>query len=268
MDRGKQIFVALGCLFTFAGLNAGESAADWEVYVAGGLGISGAAVETDGFVPTPPGTQLFGQAEDASPLVDGAIGLSIPMDELIPREYLADVRLPDWPVRFEMEAAGLREYEIETIQANQLYFSKITATTLMWNVWSYIPRIEVLRPIQYTFGLGRQPRLRQWLEPGSIYFGAGIGLGALEIRGSDNVIDGADDIYDFAWNVGVGVNYALTDAVDLSVGYRYVGIGAQDIDLNNTGTPVVGASVEYDTHIHELRFQVRVGIYDFLNPWR
>ena len=267
VKRAKKIFFVLGCLLALSGLVAGESAADWEVYVAGGLGISSADVEADGFVPNG-SIVLSGVASDASPLVDGAVGLAIPMDELVPREYLADVRLPNWPVRFEMEAAGLREYEVDTVRGAAPYFSKISATTLMWNVWNDIPMVQVLRPIQYTFGLGRQPRLRQWLEPGSIYYGAGVGLGVLEFRGTDNVLNGSDDIYDFAWNVGAGVNYSLTDTVDLSVGYRYVGIGKHEVDLFNGVVAEPNASLEYDTHIHELRFQFRVGVYQFLSPWR
>lgn len=268
VKRAKKIFFVLGCLLAFTGLVAGESAADWEVYVSGGLGISGIEVDTDGIAPGIPDILQSGQASDASPLVDGAVGLAMPMDELIPRELLADIRLPNWPVRFEMEAAGLREYEVDTVSGGQAYYSKIQATTLMWNIWNDIPMIAILKPVQYTFGLGRQPRLRQWLEPGSIYYGVGVGLGVLEFRGSDNVLNGADDIYDFAWNAGIGVNYAITDAVDLSVGYRYVGIGKQKVDLFNGFTPQPNASLEYDNHIHELRIQFRVAVFEFLSPWR
>jgi len=90
----------------------------------------------------------------------------------------------------------------------------------------------------------------------------------LEFRGTDNVLNGSDDIYDFAWNVGAGVNYSLTDTVDLSVGYRYVGIGKHEVDPFNGVVAEPNASPEYDTHIHELRFQFRVGVHQFLSPWR
>lgn len=245
-----------------------SSSADWDVYVSGGLGISGSIVETDGQITNPaPTIDLFETDGDASPLVDGAVGLRIPMDELVPREWLTDVRLPSWPFRIELEAAGLREYELETAQTAQNFYSSITATTLLLNHWVDIPFVELWRPVQYLGGLGRQPRLRQMLEPASLYVGFGIGLGALEIQGSDNVLNGSDKIFDFAWNVGMGVNYALTDIVDLSAGYRFVGIGEQEIDLNNGATPTNGG-VTYTPQIHEFRFQVRVEVYDFLSPWR
>lgn len=243
-----------------------ESAADWDVYVSGGLGISGAVVDTDGQNVGPPDIFFFESDGDSSPLVDGAVGLRIPMDEIVPREWLEDIRLPNWPVRVELEAAGLREYELETRRGNANFFTNIKATTVFVNSWLDIPMVELWRPVQYLGGLGRQPRLRQWLEPGSLYLGYGIGFSALEIEGTDNVLSGSRDIYDFAWNVGAGVNYALTELVDLSVGYRYVGLGDQKIDLFQGVAP--DGDVKFEPQIHELRVQIRVEVYDFLSPWR
>ena len=264
---GRQI-IRLVSMCSLLVLFATESAADWKLYVSGGLGISGSIVDTDGSVPGTPIIPLTGDDGDSSPLVDGAFGLEIPMNELVPREYLVDMRLPSWSTRFELEAAGLREYEIETAAGATNFYSTLNVTTVMVNTWLDIPLTAIYRPVQYTFGLGRQPRIRQWLEPGSFFLGAGIGFSALELEGSSNVLSGDDTIIDFAWNVGAGVNYALTDTVDLSAGYRFVGIGAQEIDITNGGVPVAGAGVEYDSQIHELRVQIRVEVFEFLNPWR
>jgi len=248
-------------------LVAFESVADWELYVSGGLGISGSIVDSDGTVPGTPVLFLFENDDDASPLVDGAVGLKIPMDELVPREWLPDIRLPDYPVRFELEAAGLREYELETALDAQNFYTSVKATTVFFNNWLDIPLIDAWRPVQYLAGLGRQPRLRQLLEPASFFFGYGVGFSYLDIEGSSNVLSGSDEIYDFAWNVGAGVNFAFSDRVDLSVGYRYVGLGKQKIDLENGGV-ATGGSVKLDPQVHELRVQVRVEVYDFLSPWR
>lgn len=248
-------------------LAAFESAADWDVYVAGGLGISTAVIDTDGVFD--PAINLFfnGDDSDASPLVDGAVGLRIPMDELVAREWLPDLRLPNYPYRIEIEAAGLREFELKTQIGPQNFFSSVKATTVMVNQWLDIPLIELWRPVQYLGGLGRQPRLRQWLEPGSLFFGWGVGFSYLEIEGTSNIVSGSDDIFDFAWNVGAGLNYALTDHVDLSGGYRYVGLGKQEIDMFLTGGGQEG-TVDYDPNVHELRVQIRVKVHDFLSPWR
>ena len=249
------------------GLCAGQSAADWDVYVSGGLGISTAIVDTDG-INQPGPVLLNGEDDDASPLIDGAFGLRIPMNEIVPREWLNDVRLPDWPVRFEFEAAGLREFELVTDQSGGTtsFFTEWTATTLFFNSWLDIPLTEIWRPVQFLGGLGRQPRVRQWLDPGSFYVGSGVGFSYLEIDGTSNTLTASDEIYGFAWNVGTGFNYALTEKVELSAGYRFVGLGEQDLDLFNG--PAATGEITYTPEVHEFRVQVRVEVYEFLSPWR
>ena len=252
---------------------AQASSADWKLYLAGGIGISAMEIDTDGQVPGPPVQIDFGGSDnDSSPLVDGALGLEIPMDELVPREWLLDVRLPDWPVRFEMEAAGLREYEFETFSGSETYFSEVKAkSTFFVNIWQDLPMTAAYKPIQYLFGLGRQPRVRRWLEPASFFVGAGVGFADMEVSGTSNLIQGSDDVLDFAWNAGVGINYALTDTVDLSAGYRYVGLPDVDADLLSDpgGVPFAGnPDLGYESEVHELRVQLRVEIWDFRSPWR
>ena len=250
---------------------AGQSVADWSVYVAPGLGISDAAVETDG--QTGPGlpvtpTQLNGSDQDASPLLSLAVGLEVPMDELVPREWLLNVRLPDWPVRVELEAAGLREYEIRTnVGPGADIFTEIQATTTMVNFWLDIPMLAAYKPLQYTFSLGRQPVIRRWLEPAGFYMGVGLGFSSVEIDGRSNIVSGDDDSISFAWNAGVGLTYALTENVILSTGYRYVDIGDRSIDLVG-GTPGPNDEVDFIPDLHEFRVAIRVRVWDFFSPWR
>lgn len=257
-------------LGTMVLLVAVESAADWKVYLSGGVGISEATADTDGRATAAPQVSLSGQDSDSSPLVDGAIGIEIPMDELVPREWLLDVRLPDWPMRFEHEGAGLREYEFETNrEGGDRFYTELKAVTSFWNMWLDTPLLAIYKPIQYLLGVGRQPQVRRWLEPGSIYIGGGVGFSSLEIDGNDNIYSGSDDFIDFAWNVGAGLNYELSERVSLSAGYRYVGLGDQKIDLvSRSVTPGPNDELEYDLDVHEFRAQVRVRVYDFLNPWR
>lgn len=139
-------------------------------------------------------------------------------------------------------------------------------TTGLVNSWVDVPLVELWHPVQYLGGFGRQPQLRESLEPGSFYLGCGIGFSVLQVEGTDNVLSGSEEICDFTWNLGAGVNYALTDTVDLSFGYRYVGIGKQKIDLCNVAVP--DGDVKFDPHVHELRVQIHVEVYSFLNPWR
>ena len=74
-------------------LAAGPGVADWKIYVAPDLGISGAMTDTDGAVSAPPGFPLSGEDDDGSPLLALAVGLEVPMDELFPREWLMGARL-------------------------------------------------------------------------------------------------------------------------------------------------------------------------------
>jgi hypothetical protein len=254
-------------ILALVSLVTGSASADWEVYVAPGVGISGAIVDTNG-LETSASIDLFGSDEDSSPLLDFAVGVEVPMDEILPREWMLDVRPPNWPVRIELETAGLREYELRTKTSNpDDFFTELKATTLLWNVWVDIPLGEIYRPVQSIFRLGRQPRVRRWIEPASFYLGVGIGVGFLDVDGTTNVLSAVEEPIDFAWNVGAGFNYALTDRVSLSAGYRYVGLGKQKIDLDG---PVQnsGDKVKFDPEVHELRISIRFQIYDFLSPWR
>lgn len=249
---------------------AGQSVADWKVYVAPGLGISAASVDTDGQASVAPTTTLGGSDDDSSPLLSFAVGLEVPMDELVPREWLLDIRLPDWPVRVELEAAGLREYEFRTdTSATDEFFTELTvqATTFV-NFWLDIPLLAVYKPVQYTLGLGRQPGLRRWLEPASFYLGAGVGFSAFQIDSTANTIFGDNDVIDFAWNAGFGLNYALTESVAVSAGYRYVGLGKQNLDLTGPFTPTAADEVEFDPQLHEFRVAIRVRVFEFFSPWR
>jgi hypothetical protein len=251
-------------------MTAAQSAADWKVYVAPGLGISAASVDTDGQASVAPTTTLFGSDNDSSPAISVAVGLEVPMDELVPREWLLDVRLPDWPVRIELEGAFLREYEFRTdTSATDEFFSEVTVDgTLMVNFWLDIPLLAIYKPMQYTLGLGRQPTVRRWLGPASFYVGAGVGVGFFKIDGTANTIFGDRDIVDFAWNAGFGLSYALTDKVDLSAGYRYVGLGKQDLDLTGPFTPTSSDKVEFDPDLHEFRVAIRIQVFEFFSPWR
>lgn len=60
----------------------------------------------------------------------------------------------------------------------------------------------------------------------------GAGLGAARLKGESKVssggykFSGSKTEWDFAWNVGAGVAYKLTDMVSLDLGYRYSDFGS------------------------------------------
>ena len=250
-----------------------SASADVDLYAAPQFGISNLIADTDGNAVGGNPNGLQGDDTDSAPLLGLSVGLEVPMNELVPREWLADARLPSWPVSFELEATGLRDYDFQTRGSGataEVYSTEITATTLMANTWTDIPLTTMWRPVQYVFGLGRQPRVRQWLEPGSFYFGAGVGFVALDIKGTDNVLKGKDDYLDFAWNVGAGLNYELNERFTLSAGYRYLGLGPntgkQEVDL--TGGPGTNDDLEYDLQVHEFRVAIKIRLASFRGVWR
>jgi opacity protein-like surface antigen len=259
--------VVVACLL--GALAASAARSDWQIYVSGDVGISTSDLDSDGdYVSATPDVRMKGMDSDSSPLVGGAVGLEIPMDEILPREWLLDVRPPDWPVRFEIEGAGLREYELRTRAGGDKFYSEVEVATLFINGWLDIPMISIWRPFQYLFGLGRQPRVRSWLDPMSLYLGTGIGTGFLDFKGTSNALSLSDDTIDFAWNAGVGVDYALTERVSVGAGYRYVGVGKQSIDVDGPQGSGAGDELDYEQDIHEFRAMLRVSVYDFLSPWR
>lgn len=253
---------------------APNAKADVDFYVAPQFGISSIISEIDGVVPGALVPLTFsGEDDDASPLLGGAIGLEMPMDEMLPREWLADIRLPNWPVRFEIEASGLREYDLVTKRFSDRFFSEITSTTTFANAWVDIPMMTMWRPFQYVFGLGRQPRLRSWLEPASFYLGSGVGFTAMEFKGTDNVFETDEEVLDFAWNVGAGFGYDVTERVALSAGYRYLGLGvdtgSQEVDiLNASNKQKTGQTLEYDYQVHEFRVGIKIKLFSFRGAWR
>lgn len=254
-----------------------SAAADWEIYVAGDLGMSNARNNTVGqqsvTIPTP---RLGGEDDDWSPYLGGGFGIEIPMDELVPREWLVDVRLPNWPVRFGFDAGGFREYELLTFAGPQLFFGRLDTTTFFFNSALEIPLTSIYRPVQYTFGLGRQPRIRQILEPASFYTEVGVGFGATDFRGTSGAISASDDFIEFAWNAGAGFSYAVNDVVDISAGYRFICLAGDSCMVHSEGfelTPTGGAAspndfLDVDAEIHEFRLQVRIEVWSFLSPWR
>jgi len=254
---------------------AASARADVDLYIAPQFGISALEAEAQGFAIIGNPVPLRGQDHDASPLIGGAIGLQLPMNEIVPREWLEDIRLPNWPVRFELEASGLRDFDFRTVGSGTSasdFFTEVSATTLVANAWLDIPLATMWRPAQFVFGLGRQPRVRQWLEPGSFYFGSGIGFASIEIRATDNVFSGDREFIDFAWNVGAGIKYSLTDRVSVSAGYRYLGLGAGagsvDRNLQMLPNETIVGEAKFDLQVHEFRVGIQIDLISFRGGWR
>jgi len=242
---------------------AAAPAEAWDLYVRGDLGISVDRAETDGdangFFQ---GLGFSGDDVDDSPVGGGAFGVDIPLNQLLPW----DVRLPPFDLRMEIEALSGRDAEwLTKTSAGSRVFSEVKQHwTLMGNFWLDLPVQPIHKPLQMVFG--RMPRLRRALEPISWYLGAGVGVAGSEIKVVEESLSGKDTDYKFAWQVGSGFGYDLTERVTLSMGYRYVDFDDQEIDVKNVGNSV--GSFEVDRETHEFTAQIRIKFYKLPYPWR
>ena len=276
-------FLRMGVVLTAALSSltvAASASATWQLYVAGefGYSIGVGKVSGVGGVVTP--QALIGEDSDVSPLLTGAFGVQMPMDQLTPWRLPGKLRLPEWPIRFEIAASGLREYELLTPgqnpgTPNDLPFNtRASNWSMMWNVWTDIPLSGLHRPLASTARVVSRrpqhlPRLKRFLRPASWYVGVGVGFANVEIETSDSVIFGFQDTFNFAWQVGTGFGYQLTDQVNLGVGYRFFRPGDGSV------APIDSSTASQDsgffnlaTDAHEVTFNLRILIYDLPYPWR
>jgi opacity protein-like surface antigen len=257
---------------------AGSASATWQLYASGEFGYSIGVGKVSGLAGVVTTQELIGKDSDVSPMLGGAFGVQMPLDELTPWRLPGNVRLPEWPIRFEIEAAGLREYELRTPgqnpgTPNDLPFNtKASNWSLMWNVWTDIPLAGLHRPIASTARVVSRrpqhlPRVKRFLRPASWYVGVGLGVANVNVETSDSILFGAGDTYNFAWQVGTGLGYQLTDVVNLGVGYRFFRPGDGSVVLLDSARQNLGF-FELASDIHEVRFSMRILLYDLPYPWR
>ena len=89
-------------------------------------------------------------------------------------------------------------------------------------------------------------------------------LAGLDVTTREEGNRGSTTSHNFAWQVGAGFSYDLTDRVDLTLGYRYIDPGDASYEFDN----LVDSPIELDTEIHEARAGIRFAFYDFPSPWR
>jgi opacity protein-like surface antigen len=104
---------------------------------------------------------------------------------------------------------------------------------LMANVW-------------YDFDMGSK------FKP---YIGAGVGYATNEVQ-HGLVFNGSDS--GFAWQVGAGVNYPISDGTSIGVGYRYMDAG--DLTLKRFDTVLGSLSDTYDVQHHSVMLNVNFNI--------
>lgn len=70
----------------------------------------------------------------------------------------------------------------------------------------------------------------------NFYSGAGIGVSRTKVSTNDTVVEGSETETNFAWQVELGADYPLSDALSLNAGIRYVDLGKTTVDLKSMGS--------------------------------
>lgn len=205
---------ALAALALAAPANA---AGNWYVSLTGGANWQ----NDDGFVAiNGPDTLVFDSSSDTGFLVAGAVGLSL--------SGVAPGLRVEAEVSYRQnsnDGAWFTDTGILT-DSGPLDFDH-QALAVMANVW-------------YDFDVGG-------VRP---YIGGGIGWADVELDGTYvggtlPVIDFSDD--GFAWQLGAGVNFAISPNVQLGVGYRYF-VGPEVTVLAPFGGNTAAGDLDYENH--------------------
>ncbi len=247
---------------------AKPAAATWQLYGAGDFGYSIALADVSGSSDLIP-SDFAGSDDDSSPLMSVAVGVQVPLSELTPW------RGPDWPVRFDIEFAGLREYRLATVGQTSdpldNFHTTVSSWSMLTNIWLDLPLGGLYGPITSTTrlisGRDRLPSLRDFLRASTFYLGVGIGFSNLAIETNDSTLLGANDGYNFAYQVGTGFGYQWTERMNLGIGYRYFQPGSGNLILRGT-TGVEHGDLELEADVHEVRFSLRILLYDLPDRWR
>ncbi len=270
-DRWRHTAVILVTAATLA-----SAARAGDLYVSGDVGFSAESSEGNGlntFVS--PARSVGGSASDSSPVFGGAVGYQVPLYRVIPLQLSLpeirlpywpgrsvrilkrrdEYRLPGWPVRFEIEGRGGRDYELTTqplFPTTLDYVSEVSSWSLMSNLWMDVP---ISPPIESL--LGRVPIL----EPITIHGGVGVGVAGIDLETSDGVEGkGSGNTFNFAYQFGAGLGYQLTERVSLGMNWRYIDLGEAEVDIRSLAGTSLG-NFALDVTSHEFTSTVRVNFY-------
>ncbi|WP_454918294.1 outer membrane beta-barrel protein [Xanthobacter sediminis] len=88
------------------------------------------------------------------------------------------------------------------------------------------------------------------------YVGGGVGFAIDEIT-PPALFDRFGSEWRFAWSLGAGLSYALSNAWTIDLGYRYVSLGAPDLPISLPGIGGVGIDA---LGAHQVRIGVRYSL--------
>jgi hypothetical protein len=239
-----------------------------DLYLSGSLGMSMATGDVKSSNTL--NIDSSGSDDDSSPVYGGALGVSFPLSELLPWRMRIpsfdvpyfpghsvhfsgseDFRFPGWRTQFEIEAQTGRDYQLITDGPSPLTknIADVKSSSFMTNFRLDLP---IQAPLHIFFG--RLP----FLEPVTLYGGAGVGASLNEIEATDTALGkDKDSGFTFAYQFKAGIGYALTDSIHLSLGYRYYDLGQLETGFGAGNT----AKVSADVVAHELTSSLTLHFY-------
>ena len=240
-----------------------------DLYFAGRAGFSNGTASGNG-TNMLVGPSLKGDDGDSSPVYGGALGVAVPLSDVIPWSLRIpsfdvpywpgramhvsgseDFRFPGWSTLIEAEAMTGREFRFSTPGASPLtpYNSEVKATSFLANV-----RLDVPIRAPMTALFGRLPML----DPLTLYGGGGVGMGLTDLKTTDTVNAGSDQSFAFAYQFMAGVGYAISDQMHLSLGWRYYDLGKLKTNLDQGPNP---GSFSADISANEFTTSLRFHFY-------
>ncbi len=227
-----------------------------DFYLSGSLVGSGGSGDSSG--RTANINLITGSDTDSSLAYGASLGFGFELEEVLPENWKA------WGtgLRFELEYLYGRSYELisDTRQpppSNALtpnrFFDRIDVWTLMPQLWFDLP---LRTPVSKVFG--RTPIL----DPLTLSVGGAAGIAHVEIDGFDNVSEGIDTVYKFAYQANLALDYELTERTSVQLGYRYLDMGKVDGELVFAAVPTSSAGeIELDLIAHEFSAALRVNYF-------
>ena len=195
------------------------------------------------------------------------------MNELMAWKLPYGLELPDWPVRPEIEFAGLRDFEYRTLindsvtTVDDIFLSSTSSWAMMVNSWFDVPTTVLTRPLAWAFQT-RKSAMRRVLDPITWYAGVGVGTAQVKLDAiSTTSRQAKSDDFKFAWQVGTGFGYKLTPFVNVDIGYRFFKTRELTLELTDlVGDPQPGG-YRLEESVNEFRAGLRVNVYSFTSPW-
>jgi opacity protein-like surface antigen len=203
-------------------------------YVTGIVGASFGTLQSGGF-NSAGSFDNIGQAAQTLFTAGGAAGMAFARS--------------NGQLRLELEGRG-RETLTGTTESfappTPIFFYDVRATdgwSVMSNVW---------RDWNVTRRLG-------------VYGGGGIGAGGYHLSVDDTVVAGEGDVGAFAWQLGVGTTYKLTDRATIDLGYRFFDTITGGVALSEPG---IGPAGSYLSNYYASELLLSVRIYEPFRGFR